>query len=67
MSIHKFDIDQQVRWAKQPLGAAQGIYKISRCLPPDERGEPQYRMKSLSETFERTARESDLVRSRGLI
>ena len=41
--------------------ASSREYKIVRCLPP-ENGENQYRIKGISETFERMAREADLSR-----
>lgn len=63
MSIHKFKVGQLVHYApgRSSLMASSREYKIIRCLPP-ENGENQYRIKGISETFERMARENDLSR-----
>jgi hypothetical protein len=41
--------------------APGGDYKVVRQLPVDG-GEPQYRIKSVSEPYERVAKESDIER-----
>jgi hypothetical protein len=41
--------------------APGGDYKVVRQLP-DDGGEPQYRIKSLREPYERVAKESDIER-----
>ena len=63
MSEHKFKVGQAVNYApgRSSMMASSREYKIVRCLPP-ENGENQYRIKGISETFERMAREADLSR-----
>ena len=63
MTAHKFKVGQLVNYApgKSSMTASSREYKIIRCLPP-EGGENQYRIKGISETFERMAREADLSR-----
>jgi hypothetical protein len=60
-SMHKYKIGQAVdlrpgRWS---LPASTREYKILRLLPV-ESGERMYRVKSEAETFERSAKESEL-------
>jgi hypothetical protein len=63
MSEHKFKVGQLVEYDPGPLGVAASArpYKILRLLPAED-GELRYRIKSISETFERIAKERDLVR-----
>jgi hypothetical protein len=66
MARHKFKVGQLVNFAPSRAGVATSgrQYEILRLLPADshDSGEPQYRVKSKSETFERVARESELSR-----
>jgi hypothetical protein len=61
MSAHKYKVGQLVDYApgRLSLPASDGPYKIIRLLPAED-GQPHYRIKSTSETFERAARESEL-------
>jgi hypothetical protein len=64
MAHHKFKVGQLIHFAPSRPGVATSgrQYEIVRLLPADSHGngEPQYRVKSKSETFERVARESQL-------
>ena len=58
---HRFKVGQQVKVAgsmarKQP----KGIFRIVRCLPPDDH-DNLYRIKSEAETHERVVAESKLM------
>lgn len=58
---HKFAIGAQVYYAPaQYAEAAPGAYKITRQLPVENDDKRLYRIKSFSETFERTAEEDQL-------
>ncbi len=63
MAAHAFKAGQMVRYTpgRSVTIAASREYKVIKQLPPSE-GENQYRIKSVTETFERMARESDLSR-----
>lgn len=60
---HRFKVGQFVEFAPGRVGlpASSGKYTIIRLLPFQD-GQPQYRIKSTSETFERVASESQLSR-----
>jgi hypothetical protein len=57
----KFNIGQKVQFTSVTAGrpGASGLYNVLKVLPL-ERDEQQYRIKSLSEAYERVARESQL-------
>ena len=56
----QFRSGQTVRLCRSPYrSAATGEYKIVRQLPSNG-DEPQYRVKSLGEPYERVVKESDL-------
>lgn len=61
MAAHKFKIGQTVSYSpgRSAMAASSREYKIVRLLPPED-GQNLYRIKGVSETFERMARESDL-------
>ncbi len=61
MSHHKFKIGQMVDFfpSQRALAASIRAYKVLRLLPSDG-GEQLYRIKTISEPFERVARESEL-------
>jgi len=61
MSRHKFKVGQVVDYSPGRFGmaAVSREYKIVRLLPA-EGGDNQYRIKSMAETFERIAKESQL-------
>jgi hypothetical protein len=61
MLAHKFKAGQKVSY-ETPKGLLQGsaTYKVERLMPI-ENGELKYRIKSPSESFERMAKESELV------
>ena len=60
--MHKFTLGQTVHYVSNMLGrkAAGGTYRIVRLLPPDG-DDFQYRIKSVSEAYERVAKESQLA------
>lgn len=59
--IHKFKIGQTVELIPSTFrSAARGHYEIV-SLRPGDGGNPQYRIKSKSESHERVVSESDLV------
>lgn len=63
MKEHKFRVGQVVDFHPSPkiaFPAAAQEYKILR-LVPHERGERLYRIKTITERFERIAKESELV------
>lgn len=62
MSQHKFRVGQFVDYNPGRLGrsASAGQYKILRLLPA-EGGDLLYRIKSISEAFERVAKERELA------
>jgi hypothetical protein len=61
MPAHKFKVGQSVRFTpgKMTRPAGAQAYKIVRILPA-EGGEYHYRIKSVYESFERMAAESEL-------
>ncbi len=61
MPSHKFKVGQTVNFTpgRTVMAASSREYKIVRLLPPED-GQNLYRIKGVSETFERMARESDL-------
>jgi len=60
---HKFRVDERVTLAANVINrnAAGGSYVVTKQLP-ERAGEFEYRIKSASESHERVARESELVR-----
>jgi hypothetical protein len=64
---HKFSIGQKVELAHRMMQAApRGQYEVRRLMPQSDRDsdDPVYRIKSIDETHERVARQSDLMLSR---
>ena len=62
METHRYAIGQTVRFRPRLAGGAVfGGYEILRLLPEEE-GEPRYRIKSVRESHERVANESQLER-----
>lgn len=63
--MHKYEVGQTVLFTPAMGGrsAGTGAYRIVRLLPP-EGDDFQYRIKSLSEVYERVAKESQLERNR---
>jgi hypothetical protein len=62
--IHKFAIGAQVYFAPgYTSAAARGRYTIVRRLPVENDNKLSYRIKSVAETFERTAEEHQLSRT----
>ncbi|MBA4171099.1 MAG: hypothetical protein C0511_00220 [Hyphomicrobium sp.] len=61
MAVHKYRIGQLVAFApsRQSMPASSREYKVLRLMPP-ENGQFQYRIKSIAETYERTALEKEL-------
>lgn len=62
---HRFSVGQQVHFTPQFRngGPAAGSYKITRVLPVENDSAIRYRIKSVSETFERTVEEAQLSRA----
>jgi hypothetical protein len=62
---HRYTLGQSVRYTSGPFArqAATGNFRIVKLLPSDGE-EFQYRIKSISEAFERVAKESQLDRDR---
>ncbi len=62
MAHAKFKVGQMVDYnpARPSVPASIREYKILKLLPRD-RGEQEYRIKSMAELFERVAKESELV------
>jgi hypothetical protein len=62
MAQHKFKVGQRVTFtpSRSSYQAASQNYTIVKLLPPDQ-GQNQYRIKGLTETFERMAFEGDLA------
>ena len=61
--VHKYRVGQSVDLLPSTFrSAARGNYEIV-SLRPAEGGNPQYRIKSKSETHERIVAESDLILS----
>ncbi len=64
MRTHRYGVGQTVRFvARSSDNALSGGYEIIRLLP-EEAGEPRYRLKSVRESHERVAAESQLERMR---
>jgi hypothetical protein len=59
MTKHKFSVGQTVELVAPSRRHALGVYQIVALLPV-EHGEPQYRIKSVTEAHERRASEFDL-------
>jgi hypothetical protein len=61
---HKFRSGQTIHLSRSMTSrsAPGGDYKVVRQLPVDG-GEPQYRIKSVREPYERVAKESDMERA----
>lgn len=59
---HKFKVRQSVRLSRPGFADARtssdAVYEVVRLMPPDETGEPSYRIKSGS--VERAVRESEI-------
>lgn len=63
MVQHRFKVGQFVEFAPGRIGlpASSGRYTVVKLLPSQD-GQPQYRIKSSTETFDRVASESQLSR-----
>ena len=62
--MHNFRLKELVTFTGQAgTSSAAGTYEVVRLIPVDHVGEPQYRIKSLKENYERMARESQLAKS----
>jgi hypothetical protein len=61
MSEHKFKIGQALNFTPHRIsfGAGQSKCKVMRLLATDGE-DPQYRIKCMTESFERVVRESEL-------
>jgi hypothetical protein len=61
MASHKFKVGQTVEYARSHIGMVPSAraYKVMQLMP-NEGGEKLYRIKAITEVFERVARESEL-------
>ena len=62
MPAHKFKVGQTLSFAPgrtDPHGSSRQC-KVVRLMPPQEDGQPQYRIKCMSETAERVVKEAAL-------
>jgi hypothetical protein len=67
MPVHRFRVGQTVDFNPSPrngVPASAREYKILKLLPY-EGGERTYRIKTIAETFERVAKESELMLASG--
>lgn len=61
--MHRFHLKDTVTLVSRVgSSAAGGGYEVVRLIPPDESGDPQYRIKSIKENHERVVRESQISR-----
>jgi len=61
MALHKYKLGQSLTFSPGRIGLeARRACKVVRLLPNDEAGQPQYRIKCVSEPVERVAKESAL-------
>jgi len=61
---HKFSVGAVVHFEGSVYaGGTRGTYKVTRQLPVERDNRVVYRIKSASETFERTAEEHQLSRA----
>ncbi len=62
MAGHKFRVGQLVDFVPSKAGVPASVreYKILRVMPHEGAGERMYRIKTVTEMFERVARESEL-------
>jgi hypothetical protein len=65
LQAHKYNVGQTVYYVSGMIGrhSGSGSYRVVRLLPADG-GDLQYRIKSISEAYERVAKESQLERDR---
>ncbi len=61
MSTHRYRIAQQVGFFAPLVPASAGDYHVVALVPATENGEPQYRIKSSTESYERLALERHLT------
>jgi hypothetical protein len=63
VDAHKYNVGQTVYYTSGLVGrhGGSGTYRVVRLLPPDG-NDFQYRIKSVSEAYERVAKESQLER-----
>lgn len=64
MANHRYKIGQALNFSPGRMGHMQSdrACKVTRLLPPDESGIPQYRIQCTSEPVERVANENSLSR-----
>lgn len=62
MAGHKFRVGQLVDFVPSKAGVPASVreYKILRVMPQEGAGERMYRIKTVTEMFERVAKESEL-------
>lgn len=64
MPIHRYKIGQALNFSPGRMGHIQSdrLCKVTRLLPANEGGVPQYRIQCASESVERVANENSLSR-----
>jgi len=64
MASHRYKVGQMVEFTPSQIGvlASARAYKVLRLLP-QENGQRLYRIKTITEAFDRIARESELAGS----
>ena len=60
MTDHRFTVGQQVTLERYERTKAAEVVEVLRQMPSDVDAEPQYRVKTCHESFERTAKEHQL-------
>lgn len=62
MALHKYKVGQVVDFipGRLSMPASRGAYKIVKLMPSDS-GENLYRVKCATESFERMAKETELL------
>jgi hypothetical protein len=63
LQVHKYNVGQTVYYTSGMVGrhSGSGSYRVVKLLPADG-SDFQYRIKSMSEAYERVAKESQLER-----
>ena len=56
---HKFKTGQAVALIRTPIGPRE-VYEVMRHMPPNEGGDPQYRLRGIATGAERVAAEREL-------
>jgi hypothetical protein len=66
MRSHKSRVGQHVRVQAGLVIQTVSLFEVTACLPADEAGQPQYRVKGLTEIHERMVKEFQLAPARAV-